>query len=312
MRKLTLFIFCILSTSAFAEVFVFIKSDEIVFESIQPLIENIKEIGFDGIILQTFSNGELIFPNDSIVSKYNYDLLDEIVYYSRREEIPIILSFDLLKVWDSFIPPFDLNHFYNKRKEWFCINNSGNSILDYSTEDLNIDGYYLSPLAPGLSDLYINTIKTILERYQIAGFLFLKLKIPDNNWYYDSYMRTEFYRKFYIDPIDVLSQELSEEWNDFPNIVTKNFLQKIIYSIDKNYNILIFDSNFEEYTIQNELNINNIPDSCWLYAKDYTPKNLADIINKRKDCPLLIIDNSRDILRIIGYKEMIKIVLNSN
>lgn len=320
MIKLYLIVFLSLVvrlTGLGGEVLVLYPTPYFQIDSIPGYLQQAKDIGFTGIVVDLYEQGIVNFPSDQLPSSYSFDPLEEISYHCQRLNLKFYLRLSLCKVWQSSSPPVYSNHIFYTHPQWFASNSKGERMIEFTLDDLmqqNLSGYFISPLAPGLEKLAQHLIEQVNQNYPADGIIISDLTVPGIEWSYDPYLRSAFKRKYYVDPAsDYLNSYLSQSWANFFIQAPVELMYKLSLLIDERYPLIIETPSQEMSEIFDQQQYVDmvITDSCLVEVLAYSPKELSDLVKLRKNTSLLIILDLQDILTVIGYKPMLKIGLSS-
>lgn len=309
-----LYIFC---SYLRADVFTLVSKENLIIDSIGNLIAEIENTGFDGVVIEVFADGLALYPSEIFDSHYQYDVLDELIYYARRSNLEVFIKLDVLLLWSNELLPTNSNHIFYIHREWFCVNERGENVTEFLMTELIVDsvnGYYISPSSTEYLILFSYLIQELLDNYQIDGIVFCEASIPGKYWAYDDHMRSEFVRRFYFDP---LSEELGftekKIWDKFYIDICVEFLHKIFILIPDDVKIIFYDRHLQLYENLEKIELVDIfvEDSLWVDILDFTPKDLSDYIRDKRN-KFILLDDIRNILRVIGYKEMLKLIMRSD
>ncbi len=313
-------VFCLISfwpKSIFGSVFLLIKQEEIPIDHVQGFIDSIANTGIDGILIDAYTDGLTLFPSEGLDFTYSYDILEEIVYCAGLKELLVFFNLDLFRIWTRPFPPTSASHVFHMHRDWILKDATGRSMSSFSIEDLSskhaIDGYYVSPANREYAVLLYEIMTELTGKYPYSGIVISGICIPGQEWAYDDYTLTEFMRLYYVNPnTDRLTPSIREEWFGFNQKAAENFLKRFLVTAEIKGFVAVRienDSNLSSTLVRSDAADFFIPDSNWIKIKRISPKDLADIIKARGDNEFIVLDNARDALRIIGYKEMIKIAM---
>lgn len=286
-------------------------------ERVQGFIDSIANTGIDGILVDAYKDGLTLFPSERLDFAFSYDILEEIVYCAGLRKLLVFFNLDLFRVWTRHVPPTSASHVFHLHKDWLLKDAAGNSMSSFSIEDLlskhAIDGYYVSPSNREYAVLLYELMTELTGRYLYSGIVISGICVPGQEWSYDDYTMTEFMRLYYVNPnTDRLAPSIREEWSGFNQKAAENFLKRFLATSEIKGFLAVRvenDSDLSLSLIRSDIADFFIPDSNWIKIRNVSPKDLADIIKTRGDNEFIVLDDARDALRIIGYKEMIKIAM---
>ena len=153
------------------------KSKSDAYNNVLMIVNNIKELGFNEIILQVRSFSDSIYKSELFPwSRYvsssegidpGFDLLELFIDECKKNDVSLI----------AWINPYRIRN---------TIDSSDISKLSPSYKYLNSDvvyinnGIYFNPSKEEVTDLIINGVLEILENYNVDGILFDDYFYPDN------------------------------------------------------------------------------------------------------------------------------------
>ncbi|MBN1150918.1 hypothetical protein JXA84_06845 [candidate division WOR-3 bacterium] len=300
--------------SSQSAVFVLVCQEEIPIQSVQFFVDSIADLGVDGIVVEVLKDGQTLFPSDYFDFPFSYDVLEEVVYCAKLKNLLVFFNFDLFRIWTKSDKPTSPSHLINSRPGLFLTNSRGQAMPEFSKEELienfNVDAYYVSPSIQEYNDLLYMLMNVVSANYYYSGIVLSGFAYPFGVKSYDAYTLTEFCREYYLDPRkDQLPNEAEEEWNSFLESEAEKFLVRLTATADfQGYLVLRSEYGVFSQSLPQLHNFDMIiADSNWITVKGHTPKNLSDVIQARGSAEFLVLDDARDILSILGYKEMIKI-----
>lgn len=297
------------------EVLVLYPASYFQIDSIPAYLQQARDIGFTGIVVDLYEQGIANYPSDQLPSGFSFDPLEEISYHCQRLNLKFYLRLSLCKVWQSSSPPVYANHVFYSHPQWFAANNRGERMIEFTLDDLqqqNLNGYFISPLAPGLEKLAQQLIDQVNQNYPADGIIITDLTVPGIEWSYDPFLRSAFKRKYYVDPAsDYLNSQLAQSWAVFYMQAPLELTYKLSLLIEDRYPLIIEAQSWEmgEIFDQQQYVDMIITDSCLVEVLAYSPKDLSDLVKLRKNTSFLIIMDLQNILTVIGYKPMLKIGL---
>jgi uncharacterized lipoprotein YddW (UPF0748 family) len=187
---------------------------------------------FNHIFLQVFALGETWYPSELAPNHLTSDeWLKEFLAEAHRRKIKVSAWINVFYSWGLAPPSSDPRHPINAHPDWYLLNRTGRSILDYPAEELRargMEGYYLAPAHPGVRDYLLRIVGELIQKYDFDGIHFDYIRYPNDQFTGDSQLRTQFDRKYYFDPSDLVRAEslqlrisqwgyedLTEKWQRF-------------------------------------------------------------------------------------------------
>ena len=145
---------------------------------IENMILNVKDFGFNEVILQVRSFSDAIYRSDiypwsMVVSSSEgvdpgYDVLKHFIDVCHREKLSLV----------AWINPYRIRN--NEDIEGLSIYNPAYKYLGTSTVYIN-NGIYFNPSKKEVVDLIVSGVKEIIDNYDVDGILFDDYFYPDNN-----------------------------------------------------------------------------------------------------------------------------------
>ena len=190
--------------------------------NIDKMINNIKDLKLNTIILQVRDNCNAIYDSKIFGNDYNFDVLDYFIKESHKNNIKVI----------AWINPYRVKTTNN-------IDSINTNIYKYiNKDDLYINnGIYLNPSKREVEDLIVNGVKEVLN-YDIDGVLFDDYFYPSNdidNLDYEEYISNNDYiskNEYHLNIINKMIKRVHKECSK-KNI---SFGVSPDGNIDNNYN----------------------------------------------------------------------------
>ena len=188
-------------------------------EEVNLMINNIKEMGFNEVILQVRSFCDAIYSSEifpwskyiSSTGNYSFDVLDYFIEACHKFDIKVI----------GWINPYRISNQMDLLDISF--NSPAYKYLNSDYVYVN-DGMYFNPSKKEVKELIISGIKEILDNYEIDGILF------DDYFYPDNEIDIEDYNNYLINNKYISKEEY--------NLSIINDLVKDVYKLCHEYNVL--------------------------------------------------------------------------
>jgi uncharacterized lipoprotein YddW (UPF0748 family) len=186
----------------------------------QTRILSVLDGRFNHVFLQVFALGESWYPSDLAPNHLRSDAwLNEFLAEAHRRNIKVSAWINVFYSWGFAPLTADLRHPINSHPEWYMLNRNGRSILDYSSEELKeriMEGYYLAPAHPGVRRYLVEIVEELARKYDFDGIHFDYIRYPNRQFTGDIYLRTNFERKYFIDPAGLNQAEsLSSRYSEW-------------------------------------------------------------------------------------------------
>ena len=220
---------------------VWIRPTQTSKNAIISTLDEMKNIGFDNIFLETFYHGKTIFPS-STMAKYgftqqreefnNFDPLQIWIQEAHKRNLKVHIWFQSFYVGNT--PPTNRN-ILAVNPEW------GNKIkIDYNNpkptrSKSEHNGYFLDPANPNVQEFLIQLITEIITNYNPDGINLDYIRYPqaiskteNGNWGYTEYARNDFKTMYGKDPISLTKDDTSwKDWDNYRREQITNFVRKI-------------------------------------------------------------------------------------
>lgn len=146
--------------------------------NIYKMIMNVKDLGFNEVIVQVRSFSDAIYESDiypwsSVVSSSEgvdpgYDILDYFIEVAHKEDVSLI----------AWINPYRIRN--TEDIESLSIKNPAYKYLGTNAVYIN-NGIYFNPSKSEVVDLIVSGVEEIINNYDVDGILFDDYFYPDNN-----------------------------------------------------------------------------------------------------------------------------------
>ncbi len=222
---------------------VWLRPTETTEEAIIQAIQKLKKAGIDNIILETYFHGRTIFPSKTM-EKYGFiaqnekfnglDPLKIWIKEAHKNNIKIHIWFETFYVGNQ-TPNSNPRNILAVKPEWGNktrqFYESGNATPSQSEHN----GYFLDPANPEVQKFLQELITEIITTYKPDGINLDYIRYPQSvstaaisSWGFTEYARTDFYKKYGIDPVKLsASDPLWEYWNIYRRTQVTNFVEKI-------------------------------------------------------------------------------------
>ena len=222
---------------------VWLRPTETTENEIIQSIQKLKKAGIDNIILETYFHGRTIFPSKTM-AKYGFieqnekfngiDPLKIWIKEAHKNNIKVHIWFETFYVGNQ-PPNSNPNNILAVKPQWGNktrqFYESGNATPSLSEHN----GYFLDPANPEVQQFLQALITEIITTYKPDGINLDYIRYPQsistsaaNSWGFTEYARTDFYKRYGIDPIKLNNTDpLWEYWNIYRRTQVTNFVEKI-------------------------------------------------------------------------------------
>lgn len=152
-----------------------------------------------------YYRSSIVPPGDELeVSLDQFDPLERTLVLAREAGISVHVWLNVYYVWsdpDRLPPP---GHVLSQHPEWALSDGSGMPMIERKVQwwqQEGIEGYYLSPVAPGVRQHLLNVVAEILSNYTVDGIHLDYVRYPGRDWGLDASGRTDFALRWGLDPV---------------------------------------------------------------------------------------------------------------
>ncbi len=164
---------------------------------------------FNHIFLQIFALGQAYYPSKYVPSEIESDRwLREFLDEAHRRQIKVSAWINVFYSWGYAPRTDDRDHPINRQPHWYVQDQFERSILRYDITELRnlgIEGYYLSPSNAQVRSYLTHIIEEIISHYDFDGIHLDYIRYPGRQFVYDVSLRSKFMRRYYVDPIELLT-----------------------------------------------------------------------------------------------------------
>ncbi len=190
------------------------KDEKAGSKAIEEMLENVKNLKFNQVIVQVRSFSDAIYPSSIYPWSYvitgdeggnpGYDILKRFIEEAKKRDISVL----------AWVNPYRVRNTSNTAN----ISETSPAFKYLDTSYVQVDkGIYFNPSKEEVRDLIVSGVKEIVENYQVDGILF------DDYFYPNNYIDQEDYEK-YVKNNDYISK------NDY-NLLIVNKLVREVYKV---------------------------------------------------------------------------------
>jgi len=161
--------------------------------SIPRIIEIARKYEITDIYAQIIVGGYAYYPSKIIPrSQYlaeksdrTYDPIDSLIQAAHKCSIRVHAWVNTLLAWSLREPPDSTRHLFYAHPEWFIQDVTKKNMVDYSADewyDAGLEGMYLDPANPMVSDYLKTACREILEKYPVVGIHLDFIRYPGIWW----------------------------------------------------------------------------------------------------------------------------------
>lgn len=202
---------------------------------IERTLDEMQELGFNTIFLETYFHGKTIFPSDTMRNwgfEYQnknflgHDPLAAWVRGAHKRNMQLHVWFQSFYIGNK-LPQEDAYSILAVRPMWGNKNKANAQSNEPVPHISEHRGYFIDPANPEVINFLTELILEISAKYNIDGVNLDYVRYPlsaksdstnyeNSNWGYTQYAREEFKKIYGIDPIDIKAgTSMWEKWNNY-------------------------------------------------------------------------------------------------
>ena len=179
--------------------------------SVERMIDFAKQARIHLIFLQVRGRGDAFYRSTLVpqgaeleASIDEFDPLERTLVLARQAGISVHAWVNVYYVWsnpDKTLPP---SHVLSRHPDWALSDAAGMPMTERSVkwwQQEGIEGYYLSPAAPGVRQHLLDVVTEILSNYSVDGIHLDYVRYPSRDWGLDAAGRTDFALRWGVDPV---------------------------------------------------------------------------------------------------------------
>ena len=175
--------------------------------------------GFNTLFVQVRGRGDALYdsgiePTSELLSDTGFDPLAYTVTRAHSVGLRVHVWLNAFLVWSAPLPPRSPEHVVLSHPDWVHVRADGRSMLELSRpeiEGMGAEGVFLSPGNPEVRERLRAVVREIVERYDVDGVHLDYVRLPSMDVGYDVGSRSEFMRRYGVDPFEMERAARSEE-----------------------------------------------------------------------------------------------------
>lgn len=167
--------------------------------------------GFNVLFVQVRGRGDALYnsriePRSELLGDTGFDPLAYVVERAHAVGLEVHVWLNAFLVWSAPQPPRSRDHVVLAHPDWIHVRADGRSLLDLSRaeiEGMGAEGVFLSPGNPEVRERLRAVVRELVGQYDIDGVHLDYIRYPSMEVGYDVASRTEFMRRYGVDPLDI-------------------------------------------------------------------------------------------------------------
>lgn len=216
-------------------------------KDIVKTLDNLSYAGINNIFLETYYHGKTIFPSQTMARygfiKQNedfvgFDPLKIWINEAHKRGIKVNIWFETFYVGNK-PPETNPEYILAKQPSWanYQKKNADSTSIPYSVSEHN--GYFIDPANPDVQNFLYELLCEIVTRYKPDGINLDYIRYPQSlearysnydmsNWGYTQYARTEFKKRYGVDPIELKPNDpMWYQWKFYRCNKITNFVRRV-------------------------------------------------------------------------------------
>lgn len=152
-----------------------------------------------------------------------FDPLARVLVLARQAGIAVHAWVNVYYVWSNPDEEPPAGHILSQHPEWALSDGAGTPMTDRKLQwwqQEGIEGYYLSPSAPGVRQHLLDVVGEILSGYAVDGIHLDYVRYPGRDWGLDAEGRTDFALRWGVDPVRLRLERAAIEATIGPRAVS--------------------------------------------------------------------------------------------
>lgn len=182
---------------------------------IDNMIRRATDNGFNTLLVQVRGRGDALYdsrvePRSELLDDAEFDPLAYVVERAHSAGLEVHAWLNAFLVWSAPQPPRSPNHVVLARPDLVHVRSDGRSLLELSRaeiEGMGAEGVFISPGNPEVRERLRAVVRELVERYDIDGVHLDYVRLPSMDVGYDVASRTEFMRRYGVDPLELVRGE---------------------------------------------------------------------------------------------------------
>ena len=175
--------------------------------------------GFNTLLVQVRGRGDALYfssiePRSELLADPGFDPLAYVVDRAHAAGLEVHAWLNAFLVWSAPQPPRSRDHVVLAHPDWVHVRADGRSMLELSRpeiEGMGAEGVFLSPGNPEVRERLRAVVRELVQGYDLDGVHLDYVRLPSMDVGYDVASRTEFMRRYGVDPLEMERAERSVE-----------------------------------------------------------------------------------------------------
>lgn len=171
-------------------------------KDLQQLDEINQKIGLTDVYLQVRALGANVYDQPA----QNQLTMDEIVKFCHQRQIKVHAWINVLYIWSKQRPPAESTHTFNLESDHLMTNVESVTPRLKLLKQKGVEGFFVDPDAFSNFSQIVSLSKDLLINHHFDGIHLDYLRYPGRGFIFSRYLRTQFMKKFYLDPIHLFKE----------------------------------------------------------------------------------------------------------
>ncbi|MBN1504864.1 MAG: family 10 glycosylhydrolase [Candidatus Eisenbacteria bacterium] len=167
--------------------------------------------GFNALLVQVRGRGDALYdsrvaPRSELLEDPGFDPLAYVVDRAHSAGLEVHAWVNAFLVWSAPQPPRSPDHIVLAHRDWVHVLSDGRSLLELSRaeiEGMGAEGVFVSPGNPEVREHLRAVVRELVEGYDLDGVHLDYIRLPGMDVGYDVASRTEFMRRYGVDPLEM-------------------------------------------------------------------------------------------------------------
>gem|GEM_PF-113773 len=175
---------------------------------IDRMLHQAREAGFNILFVQVRGRGDAFYkssiePRAELLTNEGFDPLAYLISQAHGSGLEVHLWLNTFLVWSAPWKPANSGHVMISHPDWVAMRADKKSLSELSREEiesLGIEGVFLAPGNPEVREYLRSIVRELVQNYDADGIHLDYIRYPDMTVGYDDATRTEFMRRYGVDP----------------------------------------------------------------------------------------------------------------
>jgi len=180
-------------------------------EHIDRMLRQAERAGFNVLFVQVRGRGDAFYlssiePRAEALTDSTFDPLSYLIGEAHKYRFGVHVWLNTFLVWSAPWQPRNGSHVMMAHPDWVAVLADGRSLADLSRDEIEatgIEGVFLAPGNPDVREHIRGVVRELVTSYKVDGVHLDYIRYPDMNVSYDVGTRTDFMRRYGIDPLQI-------------------------------------------------------------------------------------------------------------